>query len=268
MHAEEQWNEVNNAFSKQSIHFDADDYANQILSHWRKRIYKHVDQFLKPNSSILEINAGTGIDAFHFASEGHHVHATDLSNGMIDALTRKMVQSSLQEKISVQQVSFEHLDQVNGKFDFVFSNFGGLNCIDDLGKVTRHLPQLLKKGGLVTWVIMPRVCPWEWLWVFKGKFKMAFRRLNRSGAISHLEGHYFFTYYYSLQQIKSVMPLGFELLKVESLGCFSPPPAATDFVKAFPKITKVLASIDKLIAARFPFNRWGDHIIVTFRLSS
>jgi ubiquinone/menaquinone biosynthesis C-methylase UbiE len=265
MPVDQQWPEVNQAFSKQSSHFDVDDSSNPVLPLWRKRIYQNVENFLKPHSFILELNSGTGIDAIHFASKGHRVHATDLSGGMIETLQRKVTQLSLEKEISIQQVSFENLNQLNGEFDFVFSNFGGLNCTSDLKKVTRHLPSLLKAGGVATWVIMPRFCPWEWLWLLKGKFKMAGRRWMRTGAPSHLEGHYFLTYYFSLSEIKMSLPEGFQLIKCESLGFCAPPPAATQFVKRFPGITRFLNRLDQLLSSRFPFNRWGDHLIVTFK---
>ena len=56
----------------------------------REQVYAHVNNYLKPGSSILELNAGTGIDAVHFASLGHRVHATDLSSGMIKQIRDKM----------------------------------------------------------------------------------------------------------------------------------------------------------------------------------
>src|SRR5690606_26147913 len=106
------------------------------------------ERFLKPGSRILEINAGTGIDALYFASKGHHVHATDLSDGMIAQIKRKAAFPEAQGRFTYQQLSFEALDQTTETgFDYVFSNFGGLNCTDDLRKVTRHLPPLLKNDA-------------------------------------------------------------------------------------------------------------------------
>lgn len=261
----DQWQEVNAAFSKQSTHFDEDDSLNPILPLWRERIYQHVEKFLEPNSKILELNAGTGIDAIYFSRQGHQVHATDLSDGMISILKKKIDQHNLQDKVSTRQVSFENLTELKGKFDFVFSNFGGLNCTDDLKKVTNHFQELLNPNGFVTFVVMPRACPWEWLWLFKGKFKSAFRRFNSKGADSHLEGHYFTTYYFSLKQVKAAMGDKFKLMKVESLGCVSPPPSASNFVRDFPRLTKFLNRLDKNISGSSPFNRWGDHLIITLR---
>lgn len=253
---------VNDAFSKQSLHFEDDDFSNPVLQEWRKRVYVHVDQLIKPNSRILELNAGTGIDASYFAGRGHLVHATDLSNGMIAKLNEKA--SAFPNKITVQQVSFDELDQVDGKFDFVFSNFGGLNCIEDLTGVTKHLPRLLNEGAFVTWVIMPRICPWEWTWVLKGKFGDAFRRLRKKGTVSHLEGEYFYTYYHSVSKIKYSFGPQFQFIKSEGLGVFSPPPAAQHFAKTFPSLSTFLSQIDRRFSNKYPFKRWGDHVIVTF----
>src|SRR5689334_15710140 len=86
---------VNSAFSKQAIHYDHDDAANPILTLWRQQIYNHILRYLRPNSSILELNAGTGIDALYFAQRGHSVLATDLSDGMVQQIQTKINSSSL-----------------------------------------------------------------------------------------------------------------------------------------------------------------------------
>ncbi len=257
---------VNTAFSKQSSHFDDDDFSNPILQQWRQQVYAHTGSFLKPNSKILELNAGTGIDAVRFAKQGHLVHATDLSDGMIAHLKKKVRELLLSEKITTQQVSFENLHDVNGKFDFVFSNFGGLNCTEDLTKVTCELPRLLNKGACLTWVIMPPTCLWELSWILKGQFRKAFRRLRKK-TTAHLEGEFFTTYYFSLGDIKKALGPLFKLMKMEGLGVFAPPPSAPIFVKKYPVITKILNQFDRLTRNYFPFNRWGDHSIVTFQFN-
>jgi len=257
----DRWKVVNAAFSKQSLHFEEDDFSNLVLQEWRCRIYLHVDHFIKPNSKILELNAGTGIDAAHFARRGHTIHATDVSSGMIAKLNEKA--SMYPKSITVQQTSFDQLDKVDGKFDYVFSNFGGLNCIDDLREVTKHLPRLLNDGAFITWVVMPPICPWEWSWILIGKFEEAFRRLRNDGAISHLEGEYFYTHYHSVREVKRSFNSQFRLVETEGLGVFSPPPAAQRFITKFPNLSVLLRKADNALSKTFPFNRWGDHVIVT-----
>lgn len=257
---------INRAFTRQAEHYDANDAANPILVHWRQQVYQHVNRFLKPNSSILEINSGTGIDALHFVRQGHTVHATDLSDGMVKQVQEKIDRYALHKTFSCQQCSFEQLDRVEKRnFDHIFSNFGGLNCVDDLSKVTRHFPSLLKPGGHATLVIMPPVCPWEWMWLFRGHGKKAFRRLNQNGVKAHVEGEHFMTYYHSVGNIKKAMDRKFMLLTVKSLGIISPPPSKQEFAIKHPRLFKSLFSLDHALGGVFPFNRSGDHIMITFR---
>lgn len=244
------------AFSAQSINYDRDDKANRVITDLRKQVYQHVAHYMKPGSRILELNAGTGIDAQYFVSQGHSVLATDLSDGMIRELTKK---SSAQ--LHVWQLSYDKVNEITvGKFDYVFSNFGGLNCIDDLGKVTVHLPGLLKPGGHVTWVIMPKICSWELFSVLKGNTN-AFRRLKKDGVMAHIEGEYFRTSYHSLSAIKKAFGNDFEFVRSEGLAAVSPPPHKTNLFAY-----DLLRKIDRAVNKSFPFNRWADHIIVTFRL--
>jgi len=259
---------VNRAFSKQSVNYDADDSQNSILKEWRQQVYQHVHQFLKPGQPILELNAGTGIDAFHFAISGNPILATDLSNGMVHEIERKIQAYQLSSIFTCRQLSYDQLNVITDqKFDYVFSNFGGLNCIDDLSKVTRHLPSIMNKGGYVTWVIMPKVCVWEMLGIFKGNGRKALRRLKKSGVIAHLEGEYFPTYYHSLSDIKKAFSSSFRFIKSEGLGSISPPPHRDDLAKQHQRLYKGLRKIDAVVRNSFPFNRWGDHIIITFQFN-
>src|SRR6478736_6849900 len=193
--------QVNEAFSRQSSHFDADDLKNPLLHDLRTQVYRHVSKFLTQPSNILELNSGTGIDALYFVRQGHKVHATDLSDGMIEQIKTKINDFQLNDRLSVQQLSYSNLDKFKvQKFDFIFSNFGGLNCIEDLVRVTKNFPLILNPGGYVTWVIMPPACLWEILSILKGNRK-AFRRFNRNGITAHLEGRYFKVWYHSLTSI-------------------------------------------------------------------
>jgi ubiquinone/menaquinone biosynthesis C-methylase UbiE len=262
----EQFQAVNAAFSKQSIHYDEDDERNIVLKDMRSQVYDHVNRFIKPESHILELNAGTGIDALKFVSWGHDVLATDLSNGMIAQIEHKIQKYNLETHLRCQRLSYEEIDRLAGeKFDFVFSNFGGLNCIKDLSKVTRHLPSLLRPGGIVTWVIMPRFYLWEMAGLLKGHGKKAFRRMNRQGVKSHLEGEFFTTYYHSFSDIRKAFGEHFKLLAAEGLAAISPPPHRMDLPTNYPVIYKFLRGTDEIARTHFPFNRWADHIIVTFQ---
>jgi ubiquinone/menaquinone biosynthesis C-methylase UbiE len=260
----ENFNIVNRAFSKQSLHYDADDSQNIILKEWRQQVYNHVNQFLNSADRILELNAGTGIDALHFSQQGNTVLATDVSDGMIQQIQNKIYLRN-SKNLSCKQLSYDQLDNLRGqKFDYVFSNFGGLNCIDDLSKVTRHLPEILNKGAYVTWVIMPKVSVWELIGIVKGHGKKTFRRFEKNGTIAHLEGEYFSTHYHSFADVKKAFGSSFRFVKLEGLGTLSPPPHSNIATK-HRSIYSFLKKLDGAVRNYFPFNRWGDHIIITFQ---
>jgi ubiquinone/menaquinone biosynthesis C-methylase UbiE len=262
------FSEVNKAFTKQSTIYDKYEEHNTILAWMRNQVHKTVLSFLKKDDNILELNSGTGTDAVFFAKKGFKVLATDLSDGMIEKIELKVNHEKLSGLIDVLQCSYTELDRIkNRKFDFIFSNFGGLNCVSDLNLVTKHFPLVLKNNGIVCLVIMPPVCPWEIVQLLRGKIKFAFRRFNKSGLSANVEGVSFYTYYFSHTKIMSALGPNFKLLKLMSLGVFTPIPQMEKFQTKFPQLLRLLNSLDEITARYFPFNRIGDHIIVIARYS-
>jgi ubiquinone/menaquinone biosynthesis C-methylase UbiE len=253
------------AFSTQSVHYDADDKTNPVIADLRQQVYNHIKKHLSPQSNVLELNAGTGIDATWFVGEGHRILATDISDGMISAINSKIAMGNYAGRLRALQLSYDQIDQLRSeKFDFIFSNFGGLNCISDLSLVTKHLHHILNPGGHVCFVIMPPICPWELLSALKGN-RSAFRRLAKNGVMAHIEGQYFPTYYHSISAIKESFGSKFKLIASEGLAAISPPPHRRDFPTRHPGIYSLLRKSDAAVNTYFPFNRWADHVIMTFR---
>lgn len=254
------------AFSKQASRFDAVDEANPIIQWMRQRVYRHLQQQLTPYSHILEVNAGTGIDAMRLASWGHRVIATDASEGMVQRFREKLNGKELTDKIDIQQRSFLDLDQIpQNDFDHVFSNFGGLNCTDHLDVVASQIERKLKPGGKATLVMIAPFCPWEMAHALKGNFKLALRRWKGNGTEAHLEGVHFTSYYYSARKVRRLFGNAFKVCGMESLGFFTPPPYHDKWASAHPKALQRLQVLDETVA-RWPFFRSrGDHFIITLQ---
>jgi len=264
-----QFKYVEEAFTRQSVVYDEYEKENSTLKWMRKQIRKHALYFLKPGDKMLELNCGTGIDAIFFAQKDIFVHCIDISTGMIEQIKKKVNDNNLSNKISFQQCSYTELNEIkNTKFDLIFSNFGGLNCLSDLRDVTRFFPTLLKDKGKVCLVIMPPVCPWELVKVFSADFKFAFRRLKSAGTPANIEGIRFTTYYFSSKDIRKALGENFELVKMEGIAVFTPVPQMEKFPKKFPRLTKLLHRLDESLSGYFPFNRIGDHLIITAQYSS
>ncbi len=255
------------AFSRTAGKYDsfADDHPH--LTRMRGKVYSHISRLLPQGSRILELNAGTGVDAVALAQRGYYVHATDIAPGMLERLQDKVSGLGLESRITFQQCSFTDLSNVQGApYDAVFSDLGGLNCIPDLTPVIKDLPQILKPGGLVVWVLMPPVCLWELAEIFRGNFRLAFRRLSKNGVRSHLEGLYFNVYYFTPRKVIEWFGVNdYSLLALEGLSVITPTAESKNLAKQHPRFYRALAWLDdRLSGSRF-WREWGDFYILSLR---
>lgn len=254
------------AFSKQAAAYDRDDAANPILGAMRAQVYDHIDQYLGKECNILELNAGTGIDALRFVKKGHNVHCVEVAGGMVNEIKNKISANALESRWSVYQKSFTDLESVDVQhIDYVFSNMGGLNCTKDLRAVFQPLVPKLNPGAVLTLVIMTHLSPWDWLSFFTLRWRHATRRLGRGPVMAHLLGETFEVFYHSIADTKKALGTKFKLVQTESLGLFLPPPDKTYLPKNFPRLFSMLKKIDRSTRNIFPFNRVGDHVVMTFQ---
>lgn len=256
------------AFSRQSSVFDALYSNNPIIAYKRERVRDHVNRFLKPRSAILELNAGTGEDSIYFAQQGHKVHATDISEAMLEKLREKVNANGLNNKVTTEKCSFKNLDTLEdkGPYDLIFSNFAGLNCTGDLKTVLQSFDPLLKENGLVVLTIMPPFSIWELLLAFQGRFKTAVRRFNsKNGARAHIEGVYFTCWYYRPSYIINALKENFEVLKVEALCAIVPPSFFEHFAEKRPRLFGFLKKWEIRLKSRWPWKYIGDYYIISLR---
>lgn len=256
------------AFSRQAPLFDHLYSNDTIIQYKRARVRDHVAAFLPPNASILELNAGTGEDAIYFASQGHRVHATDISKSMQEQLVNKAVKHAAGHLISHELCSYTELENLQqpGPYDLVFSNFAGLNCTGRLEKVLDSLYHLLKPGGHATLVILPKFCLWELLLAFKGKFRTAFRRFTgRRGTRAHIEGEYFRCWYYNPSFVRRHLKESFEVAKLEGLCTIVPPSYIEGFAEKHPRWYAWLVRMENKWKSTWPWKVIGDYYIITLR---
>ncbi|MEO7984467.1 MAG: class I SAM-dependent methyltransferase [Bacteroidota bacterium] len=259
---------VTAAFDKQAPEFDRLYGEDRIIHYKRKRVREQVEHWLAPRSFILELNAGTGEDAVYFARQGHHVHATDISGGMQEELTRKVRENNLTDTVSFERCSFtelEHLAQ-QGPYDLIFSNFAGLNCTSQLKKVLSSFSFLVKPGGFVTLVILPRFCLWEFLLLFRGKFKTAFRRFSGNrGTTAKIDGEHFRCWYYNPSYIRKQVKGSFDIVAQEGLCTLVPPSYMSHFAEKHPTLFSFLKKKEDRWKNKWPWRSVGDYYIITLQ---
>jgi ubiquinone/menaquinone biosynthesis C-methylase UbiE len=256
------------AFTGQSDIFDDLYNADTIINYKRGRVRDHVLQYLKPGSSILELNSGTGEDAVYFAGKGHRVYATDIALGMQEKLKLKVTRHHLTNLVSNELCSYTALDKLKNKgpYDLIFSNFAGLNCTNELDKVLVSLSPLLKPNGLITLVILPKFCLWETLLLFKGKFRTAFRRFfSSNGRTAHIDGSYFKCWYYNPSYITGRLKDQFNVLNIEGLCTIVPPSYIDGFAEKYPAAYNFLKKKEAQLKGRWPWKYVGDYYIISLR---
>lgn len=260
--------QVMNAFGRQSPLFDEIDQANEIIGWVREQVRREMEPYLQPGKRILELNCGTGIDSLYFASKGMDVLATDHSPEMLAQLTRKVegIRTEGRGSLNTQCLSFLDLHQLpRAEFSIIFSNFGGLNCTSRMDLVFEGLNHCLAPGGIAALVIMPPLCPWEWLMAFRGYFQTAVRRLRRKGTPARVEGVPFLCYYYSPDDLLKLAGENWEVQMIRSLCLLVPPPFMEGFRSRYPHWFSRLERAEEKICRRPPFCHWGDHYMMIIR---
>ena len=256
---------INKGFSKISSQYEGFNTTNGLVNWMRKRVRTHLLKELSPNAKILEINCGTGIDAVFLAKKNYQVLATDIAEGMLKLVKQKIENENLASNLLCKKLSFTELNTLKPqKFNHIFSNFGGLNCSSkkELQTVFNSFNNLLLPNGKITLVIMPKICLWEFLRVFKGK-KTAFRRLQKNGVTANIESENVQTYYYSSKSLKKMLQDNFTDFKIENICFFAPTGNRDDFPVKHPKLFHFLAKFDT-ISNKIPFLQgYGDYFILT-----
>jgi ubiquinone/menaquinone biosynthesis C-methylase UbiE len=256
------------AFSSQSTIFDELYSSNKIIAYKRERVRKHLKKYLHPGDLILELNSGTGEDAVWLAKQVCSVHATDIAAGMLDVLRQKTLNEGLESKISTELCSFTQLNTLRQKepYNMIFSNFAGLNCTNELDKVLASFSSLLKPNGIVTLVLLPKFCMWEFLLIFKGKFKTATRRFfSKNGRKACVEETYFKCWYYNPSFITGHLHEDFKLLSIEGLCTIVPPSYIENFADKYPKAFKLLTAKEDKLKSKWPWKFIGDYYIISLQ---
>lgn len=221
---------VATVFDTLAQNYDVDFTTSRIGQLQRKRVHFFLTAVLNRMNrplKILEINCGTGEDALWLASLGHNVTATDASSVMIEKAKAKLQQSLTVPGVKFLQCPFNELinEFGNEKFDLIFSNFGGLNCIDAnaLKQLSNDLSGLTKENGELFFVIMAKYCAWEIAYYcMKAKFKTAFRKIKKQTGFA-IDKTTMPVYYYSPGEIKKIFSRQFNYNNKKPVGFFIPP---------------------------------------------
>jgi ubiquinone/menaquinone biosynthesis C-methylase UbiE len=239
----------------------------------RKRVWKYIEKVIPQLNGfeMLELNCGTGEDAELFGEKGFNIVATDISSEMLKVTNKRAEQVSMQHRISSHYLDLESFDETlfNKKFDLIFSNFGGLNCInpDSFKKLLNNLPSILNPGGRFIGVIMPKFCAWEMIFfALRLQFKKAFRRFTSTEIITDLHGSNLKTWFYRPAQIKNWSKEKFKLISVNPVGLALPSAYLDTFVTFKRNCLIRLNKVESKLCNTSLFSGMADNYIIDLQL--
>ncbi|HLP94828.1 MAG TPA: class I SAM-dependent methyltransferase [Saprospiraceae bacterium] len=259
-------------FDAVALHYDQTFTHTATGKCQRERVWHFTAKILSHQSGkALELNAGTGEDALWLSKQGWQVLATDISPDMLLVAQHKKNVAGIQPDKSpfFQTLALEELDKLEESgFDLIFSNFGGLNCLDPeaLQQAGAAIVQKLNPGGHCIAVVMSSFCWWEFMYfLVKGKFAAIFRRQAKGPLHASLDAQTSIsTWYYSPQAFSQIMA-GKQLMQrnCQPIGFWLPPSYLEPFFGRRPKTLAILYWLEKHLAPAW-FAPAADHFLIHF----
>lgn len=240
----------------------------------RKGVWKYVETILPElkGFEMLELNCGSGEDAVLFGEGGFNIVATDITEEMLKITEKKAEQFSMQNKISSHYLDLDTFNETlfDKKFDLIFSNFGGINCInpESLQTLIAKLPTLLNPGGRFIGVVMPKFCAWETIFfLLRCQFRKAFRRVSSKQAFSDLHGPNIKMWYYRPAQLKEWSKKHFNVVSLRPIGVVLPPAYLERFFTVKRRWLLRLNRIEKKLSNSSLFSGMADNFLIDLQLT-
>jgi ubiquinone/menaquinone biosynthesis C-methylase UbiE len=252
------------AFDQQAAGYDADFTDSPVGRALRSMVWSRLDTLFAPSTRVLELGCGTGEDAIHLAQRGVRIVATDASREMTGVARRKTSACGCNDRVEIQALAMEDVGSaLRGQlFDGTFSNFGAVNCVEDLAALAGNMASVLKPGAPLVWVIMGRHVPWEWIWYLsRAQVSKALRRYRRSG----VEWRGLRIRYPRPDETALLLKTHFAITRVSPLGCVLPPSYAAGWLNRSPALFAALARIESRAQRLTMLANWSDHYILEAR---
>jgi ubiquinone/menaquinone biosynthesis C-methylase UbiE len=253
-------------FDRLAATYDRDFTESLIGRAQRDAVWRVALKTFCPGDNLLELNCGTGEDAFFLAAHGISVFACDASPAMIARAEQRLAHKPHAPQVVFCHLPTERIAELNPeeRFDGVFSNFSGLNCIAELEPVAASLSGLVKQGDRLLLCFSTRFCLWEILsYSLRGNFGKAFRRWGGS-ATAVLDGAPLTVHYPTVREISRSFAPHFRLCGQTGIGVAIPPSYLEPVVRRHPMLLRALRCLEPMLAGLPGLCTMGDHMLLCF----
>lgn len=256
--------------------YDADFTATELGRRKRQIVRNYLERNIREHWRVLELNCGTGEDARWLSERTENVLATDISGGMLSVAQQK-IEAAGKQNVAFLRMGIEDLwkpgsagiNDRDDTFNLVFSDFDGLNCVQDLSPLPGSLHRILEKEGHAIFVFMSGFCLVETAaHLLKGRFSDASARFRQEVRADGLQvnignGVSMNTWFHSTSVLlRYFRSAGFRIVAVRGVGLITPPTSMRDAYNRHLKLFRRLHGLEDLLSPLYPLNRMGDHILL------
>lgn len=235
----------------------------------RAPVWKELSKTFQSGDRVLDIGCGTGIDACFLAQRGVRVVACDSSAQMIAVTIRRIAESGHEELVQPRVLPAENLATLTDGdlFDGAFSNFGALNCVEDLRGLARDLAKLLRPGATALLCWMGPSCLWEIVWYLAhGNQNKAFRRLSREAVSARIaDGAFVQVHYPPVRLLARIFAPEFKLKSFKGIGVAVPPSYLEHLAQRHPRLLQLCEQADSRLGRMPGIRALADHVLLRFQ---
>jgi SAM-dependent methyltransferase len=260
--------ETRDAFDSVAADYDGTRGNNALVQDMRAEMWRWLDATFAPCSRLIDIGCGTGLDAVRMARLGHFVTAADWSPQMIRRTGERVNRERLDERVTAVAVGGHELHRLreSGMYDGAYSNLGALNCVPDLGELSRQCARLLSPGGALVFTVIGRICPWEIAhYLRQRRWARVKVRYARGVVPVGLNKHTVWTRYYGPREFYRAFAQEFVLEHHRALCLFAPPPYLAWVREKHVRWYDLLWSMDRRVSGLPLFRAMGDHFLIVLR---
>ena len=249
--------------------YDTHIFGNRINVYLLDRSLKLLNSTFPKKSLILEIGSGSGAETVEMLKGGHEVVAIDISQKMLDTLSKKAGTVGLSERLTTIKLRASELkmltSQYRNSFDGIYSTYGAINCEPDISMLPEQMYNLTTNEGKVVMGLYNKLCFSDPMLHAVGlKLDRVFERMRAPIP----EGRSRFcidVYPYSSSYISGLFGDYFKTIRVEGVPVILPPSNYNS--KMFPpgRNHSFLISMDSHLSSHFPFKFIGDHFLISMK---
>ena len=256
-------------FDAVAARYDETFTTSMIGKAQRDAVWSELAKTFHSGDRVLEIGCGTGVDACFLAELGVEVLASDSSSQMVALTTRRILECGQQDLVQARVLPAENISTLpaNERFDGCFSNFGALNCLEDLRRLSQDLARLLRPGATALLCWMGPYCLWEMIWYLaQGAPNKAFRRIHRNGGTASIgDGAFVSVHYPSVNLLSRIFAPEFRLRSFKGIGVAVPPSYVERAAQRHPGLLELCVRADSFLGRCPGIRTFADHVLLRFQ---